>query len=392
MLTSTDLRRSLAATPWLAALWLTTACQVIPEDSAAKRDTNLIVANAGSDSGRLGAGASPATGDTTGVPATPADSARTAGAAGDTSGAARDTGRVQLHPAQPRRGGVLFAYAEGLGSPPASCYWKSEPIPCYPTSRGMLATIPLPAEEEPGTYSLLFEQPDRNARDFVVAGRVVVADREFDREIIFLDRERFALLRRGAEIARDACALRQVLATRTSERRWKGAWREPLAGGKSSGYGVERFYYPASDSSRAIRLTPAMRARGRFGVDSAPGGSGAASWRHAGVDIPARRGAPVVAPAGATVAEVGDYVLTGRTLVLDHGQGVLTAYFHLDTVLVRRGDIVRAGAAIARVGESGLATGPHLHYGVYLHGKDVDPAAWRDMPAFARDDAATASR
>jgi murein DD-endopeptidase MepM/ murein hydrolase activator NlpD len=86
------------------------------------------------------------------------------------------------------------------------------------------------------------------------------------------------------------------------------------------------------------------------------------------------------------VAEVGDYTLTGKTLIVDHGQGVMTAYFHLDTVLVRKGDLVRAGKTLGRVGATGLATGPHLHYGVYVHGQDVDPAAWQAMPPFARAD------
>ena len=94
----------------------------------------------------------------------------------------------------------------------------------------------------------------------------------------------------------------------------------------------------------------------------------------------------MTAPAAGTVADVGDYVLTGHTLLLDHGQGVFTAYFHLDTVLVRRGDVVARGKTVARVGQTGLATGAHLHYGVYVHGKDVDPAAWKAMPAWVRSD------
>ena len=67
-------------------------------------------------------------------------------------------------------------------------------------------------------------------------------------------------------------------------------------------------------------------------------------------------------------------VLTGRTVVVDHGQGVHTAYFHLDTVTVRNGGVVRLGDPLGKTGASGLTTGPHLHYGVYVHGNDVDPA------------------
>jgi murein DD-endopeptidase MepM/ murein hydrolase activator NlpD len=135
-----------------------------------------------------------------------------------------------------------------------------------------------------------------------------------------------------------------------------------------------------------------MRSRGSFGLDtSESSNAGVPSWRHAGVDIPAARRSLVIAPAAGIVADVSDYALSGKTLLLDHGQGVYSAYFHLDTVLVRRGDEVRAGKQLARVGATGLATGPHLHYGIYVHGKDVDPVAWAAMPAFARDSAAKSS-
>jgi murein DD-endopeptidase MepM/ murein hydrolase activator NlpD len=132
-----------------------------------------------------------------------------------------------------------------------------------------------------------------------------------------------------------------------------------------------------------------MRSRGTFGADtSSPASGEVPSWRHAGVDIGAAKRTPIVAPAAGMVAEVGDYTLSGKTLVIDHGQGAMTAYFHLDTVLVHKGDLVRPGKTLARVGATGLATGPHLHFGVYLHGKDVDPAAWYAMPSFARADSA----
>ena len=77
-------------------------------------------------------------------------------------------------------------------------------------------------------------------------------------------------------------------------------------------------------------------------------------------------------------------MLTGRTVLVDHGQGVSTAYFHLDTALVREGDEITPQTGLGRVGTTGLTTGPHLHYGVYVHGKDVDPAAWHDMPEWSR--------
>ena len=62
----------------------------------------------------------------------------------------------------------------------------------------------------------------------------------------------------------------------------------------------------------------------------------------------------------------------------------------IEAVLVRRGDVVRTGQTVARVGSTGLSTGPHLHYGVYVHGQDVDPAAWKEMPPWLQPGADSA--
>jgi murein DD-endopeptidase MepM/ murein hydrolase activator NlpD len=294
--------------------------------------------------------------------------------------AATDSGNVLLAPAETRRGGVVVAVAQGLTIETPRCSWKGAPLPCYRTSAGVRALVPLPADEPGGRYALVIDRPASR-----ITREVAVAETDFGRELIFLDDSIYAILRRGRDIARDARAIRRVLETETSEQRWSGAWRMPLEGGKSSGYGVERFYHRASDSTRVVRLESSARARGAFGVDTTSAAQDAPAWRHAGVDIAVPRGTSVRAPQGAAVAEVGDYALTGRTLILDHGQGVHSAYFHLDTVLVREGDVVQRGAMLARVGATGLATGPHLHYGIYLHGKDVDPAAWHGIPSATLD-------
>lgn len=326
--------------------------------------------------------------DATDTTATPAaadsvqrpDTAR--GAVFDTTPAmaATDSGNVLLGPEEIRRGGVVVAVAQGLTVENPRCSWKGAPLPCYRTSAGVRALVPLPADEPGGRYALVIDRPASR-----ISREITVAETDFEQELIFLDDSIHALLRRGRDIARDARAVRRVLETETPEQLWSGAWRMPVEGGKSSQYGVERFYYRASDSTRVVRLQPSARARGSFGVDTGTAAQDVPAWRHAGVDIAVARGTSVRAPQAGAVAEVGDYVLTGKTLILDHGQGVHTAYFHLDTVVVRKGDVVRRGATLARVGTSGLATGPHLHYGVYLHGKDVDPAVWHGIPSGTLD-------
>lgn len=354
----------------LLLMFAAAGCEVVedaPRADTAAGATAAAVAPPGGGAGAL------ATDSAAGTVVAPAESA-------STSVAADDTGAVRLHPSSPRRGGVLFALAEGVAAPSPRCTWKGDPIPCYRADSGVLVMVPLPADEEAGTYTLTIDRP---------AGRIVrqitVADREFGRELVFLADSLYELATSTGEIARDARAIRGIVDDETAERRWSGPWRDPVQGAKTEGYGVERFYYRATDSTRSITLDREARSRGAFGGDTSEAAfRGAPSWRHAGVDIAARRRTPVVAPAGGIVADIGEYVLTGRTVLVDHGQGVFSAFFHLDTATVRKGDLVRAGQRVGRVGATGLATGPHLHYGIYIHGKDVDPAAWRDMPAWAR--------
>lgn len=300
--------------------------------------------------------------------------------------AANDSGNVLVGPDEIRRGGIVVAVAQGLTIESPRCSWKGAPLPCYRTPAGVRALAPLPADEPGGRYALVIDRPASR-----ITREIAVAETEFGRELIFLEDSIYALLRRGRDIARDARAIRRVLETETPEQHWSGAWRMPVEGGKSSGYGVERFYHRASDSARVVRLESSARTRGAFGVDTGSASQDVPAWRHAGVDIAVARGTNVRAPQAGAVAEVGDYVLTGKTLILDHGQGVHSAYFHLDTVVVREGDVVRRGAILGRVGTSGLATGPHLHYGIYLHGKDVDPAAWHGLPSGTLDPAVARS-
>lgn len=94
---------------------------------------------------------------------------------------------------------------------------------------------------------------------------------------------------------------------------------------------------------------------------------------HRGLDIAARKGAPIVSPAEGVVTFAGQNGGFGKALMLFHGYGVSTLYGHLDSVQVKEGQRVARGDVIANVGSSGRSTGAHLHYEVIVHGVHVDP-------------------
>jgi len=96
---------------------------------------------------------------------------------------------------------------------------------------------------------------------------------------------------------------------------------------------------------------------------------------HSGVDFAAPLGAPVLSPADGIVRLVApDMYLMGNTLMIDHGLGVQSIFIHLDRILVKESQDVRQGMTVARVGQSGRATGPHLHWGVSVRTTPIDPA------------------
>ncbi len=95
---------------------------------------------------------------------------------------------------------------------------------------------------------------------------------------------------------------------------------------------------------------------------------------HNGLDIAAPTGTDIVAPAAGHVINTGHYYFNGKTVFLDHGQGLLSAYLHMDEINVKAGQRVEQGEKLGTVGATGRVTGPHLHWIVYLNKVTVDPA------------------
>lgn len=179
---------------------------------------------------------------------------------------------------------------------------------------------------------------------------VLVRDRSFPVQRITLPPGKAGLEPTEYELKRVA-AFKQLV---TPQKFWNGSFLKPNKGAITTIYGVRRYY------------------NGKFAND----------YYHRGVDYAGAVGSPVIAPASGRIALVGrvsqGFRLHGNIVGIDHGQGVTSAYLHLSRINVKEGDVVKAGQVIGAVGSTGAVTGPHLHWGLYVHGQSVDPVPWRN--------------
>lgn len=116
---------------------------------------------------------------------------------------------------------------------------------------------------------------------------------------------------------------------------------------------------------------------GEFGVQRLHNGKTPAGF-HNGVDVRAKTGTPVRAANAGVVLLAARFKAHGQTVLINHGQGVMSIYLHMSRLRVQPGQKVNKGDRIGDVGSTGLSTAPHLHWQIYVHGVQVDPQAWLD--------------
>lgn len=142
--------------------------------------------------------------------------------------------------------------------------------------------------------------------------------------------------------------------------------------------GLKRHWRETDDTDAAFQLPAAGRLAGRFGLRRFFNGEPRSP--HAGLDIAVPRGTAIKAGAHGRVLAIDDYFFNGKTVFVDHGNGLISMYCHLERIDVQAGEAVRQGQRLGLSGMTGRATGPHLHWSVVLNGAMVDPELFLPLP------------
>lgn len=254
--------------------------------------------------------------------------------------------QVVVTPANPQLGDTLsvIIQVDGNGGETPQVSLQQKNYPAFQIGNGRFrALLPTTPLEKPGAR-LLQVAGDGQVQKLSVQ----VRDRDFPTQSIWLPPGKDS---EGTDAEFDRVDAFKALVT--PEKFWDGKLLRPNSGEITTIYGVRRYY------------------NGVFAQD----------YYHRGVDYAGAYGSPVVAPAAGRVSLVGresqGFKIHGNVVGIDHGQGVASILMHLSRIDVKEGDVVKAGQVIGALGSTGASTGPHLHWGLYVHGQSVDPVPWR---------------
>ena len=255
---------------------------------------------------------------------------------------------VRVEPESVGQGKTLVIYLESPGAlKDLEGEFLGREIRFYEVGRNRYrAILGIPLITEPGRYNILFRIKTKDGLRVEWKETVQVKKTVFKKETLSIPPEKSRHLT-SKYLGKEGRKIRKVYKREEVEQLWEGKFILPAEGRISSPFGAYRVY-----------------------------NKGRASWRHRGVDIANKEGTEILAPNSGIIVLSKDMRVHGGTIIISHGQGVFSIFSHLKERLVKKGEKVGRGQLIGLMGQTGLATGSHLHWGLCASGTVVDPLEW----------------
>ncbi len=253
---------------------------------------------------------------------------------------------VSITPERVEQGSVARIIITGPGQTATLSYtWHEISAPLFLDQPGVFyGFIPIAMEHSPGPKRLTVTILNAGNKAWVHEAAFEIIPKKFDEQHITVVESKVTL--NAKDLERHNCEralIQKMFAGSLPRRLWSEGFILPVQGRISTPFGVRRF----------INQQPRSP--------------------HSGIDIAAPDGTPVRATSAGRVCLTGDHFFAGKSIYIDHGHAIFSMYFHLDSIMVQDGQTVEKGAVIGRIGATGRATGPHLHWGIRMYNTAVDP-------------------
>ncbi len=238
-------------------------------------------------------------------------------------------------------GGIIILPVADISQPSPKVFFNDNRVLVTNNGTHWTALVGIPLSAKAGEHKVTIKTADNTRQQ-----AFIISDKEYPAQHLTIKKKRMVTGFTDDD-------LKKINADKKAMDKAKSVWTEqvihadfiaPVDGRLSSLFGLKRFF-------NDIPKRP-----------------------HNGLDIAAITGTPILAPASARVIDTGNYYFNGNTVFLDHGQGLLSAYLHMNKISVKSGQHLKQGDQLGTVGETGRVTGPHLHWIVYLNKTPVDPA------------------
>jgi murein DD-endopeptidase MepM/ murein hydrolase activator NlpD len=257
---------------------------------------------------------------------------------------------LSLRPDRPIQGGTLEVKVQTVEGITFVGHFVEWPLRFSVTPEGQAALQGIHVFTEPALYPLTLTATMADGSTTVFEQMVPVASGNYPSQQLFVGVEDSALLDPSI-VGPEREQVNQIVSAYTESKQWQGLFLKPVQSDRiTTGFGWRRSY-----------------------------NGGPFESYHDGLDYGVSGGSSIIAPAAGTVVFAGPLTVRGNATIIDHGRGVYTGYWHQYRIKVEVGQTVQAGDVIGEVGSSGLSTGSHLHFAMWVGGVPVNPQQWLDQ-------------